>query len=120
MALVVQVWPNRAIQLSRIDEGKSVEKANSPLIVDLEVGGTNPFRKAVFGKPAQDSKKDASDIDAFSFLLNGDQIMVVASGPELDLIRTHMSNIPWVIKSSRNSVIWMGDHAKFIALNFNF
>jgi hypothetical protein len=52
-------------------------------------------------------------------LVNSPMVVVKASGAELNLIRTHFQNIPWVI-NSRKQCEWVGEMAKFIALNFTF
>lgn len=52
-------------------------------------------------------------------LVNSTTVVTKADGPELELIRTHFQNIPWVI-NRRGTCEWTGEFAKFIALNFDF
>lgn len=115
--LFVGMWPNKAVRLERLERGESIEQTNKPIFIVLKVGKPNPFREELEGKVERKANKDPTP---FAFMLNSEQILVSASGAELELIRTHMTNVPWCIKSSTNKVIWMGDHAKFIALNFDF
>ncbi len=56
---------------------------------------------------------------AWTDLVNSDRVITMVSGPELELIKTHFQNIPWVI-SQRSACDWTGEMAKFIALNFDF
>lgn len=56
-----------------------------------------------------DKKKEA--------LLNIGQLFSVhADGPELEFIASHFQNLP--LHVARQSQIWFGDHAKFIAGNW--
>lgn len=67
----------------------------------------NPF---IYGKKGRNPWEE---------LVNAQTVVVKADGAELELIRTHFQNIPWVI-NRRGICEWTGEFAKFIALNFDF
>lgn len=73
----------------------------------------NPFIESVNKKANKENRY------AWEDLVNADRVVTRAYGPELELIRTHFQNIPWVI-NQRNECEWTGETAKFIALNFDF
>lgn len=69
--------------------------------------------------PFIESSKRDKHPNAWEDLINSQLVVTTATGAELELIRTHFQNIPWII-TQRKKCEWVGDFAKFIALNFDF
>lgn len=109
------MYPGTAIRLRRTDKkGSTEEGAVEPMVVSWNLGEENPFIESMNGNY---KLKSGEEMPPFDFLLNADNVFVCASGKELDIIRTHINNIPFPIHS-KNIVMWTGDIAKFIACNF--
>jgi len=118
MTITVQIWPNSALRLKRFHRKMSTDEINQAVTFSWEAGEENPFRADIL--KSKKTEKQKEEPGPGQFILNAEQIMVVANGSELDLIRTHLNNTPWPIKDGKHPVIWFGDQAKFIALNFVF
>lgn len=105
MVLSVDLFPSKQMMYEALDNGKDIKKASTARRVSWKTGEKNPFR-------------DLQGTD-FIDLINCQGVMATATRKELILIRTHLKGIPWPI-SSIEPVYWFDEHAKFIALNFEF
>jgi len=105
MAIIVHILPTQDKIQEAVRCGESLKAARTGKVVYLRKGEKNPYR--------------SFSSEEFIDMLNCVAVLVSASGPELALIRTHLKNIPWPI-SSVEPAVWSGDHARFIALNFDF
>lgn len=107
MSLVIQCVPSPEQVNDRLARGKTREEAYKIHNYKLKLGKKNPFRDF------------AGKQDDINRLVISKRVIAVATGKELAVIRTHMKNLRWPI-SSVEPVVWTGDDARFIALNFEF